>query len=401
MGVIAFRPVGRQAAVVLVVGIVLAACDDPPTTSAPASTRSSPSTVPAGSPPPSTTPSPTVEAPRTAEEALARFQGYPPLHGTLAHQEGGYEEIVYEMWIDEPALWVNIVGATEFGPWVSDGQTSNIVEPHVHIGALLATDPREATLGCDHLRLIGSDEVLGRPVTGISCRSVWGDGTTTLWLDDETGMILAGESHGDEGSSSWGFSELELDPAFPPGIFDLHPAPPMIWFEVPEASLGAEDADDMVARAIAAFPAYPPLHGTLAVHDEFDDDTFEVWIREPDLRIDVVIPGTSYPWVGETGDEPPDPYWRATQVDPRIALPQCVGPDLLAHEDVLGRPATAITCPVEGNDGLMLWLDDETGLIVRAYWERFGEAGWFGFTELEMEPAFPSDAFDVAETSGP
>jgi hypothetical protein len=43
----------------------------------------------------------------------------------------------------------------------------------------------------------------------------------TYWIDDETGMILRGGAHWDEYVTSWSFTQLELDPGFPSGAFEV------------------------------------------------------------------------------------------------------------------------------------------------------------------------------------
>jgi hypothetical protein len=337
------------------------------------------------------------------DEALARFQGYPRFHGTLAYQESGYDELVYEMWIDVPGTWVNIVGAPMW-PWISDGETTNISEPHMHIGVMFLTDP--TGLRCGEMRVIGHEEVVGRPSTVVGCRSLDGREEGKVWLDDATGLVLAGQDDG--GRGGWTFTELEIDPVFPEGIFDLHPEPGELWFDVPSGpSLGP--ADEAIDGAVAAFERVPDLRGTFLSHTALEDhpsDRFDVYVRGPDLRVDVVIPGTTYPWVGTTAEQAPYPYSVAMGLDPGPALDQCRAPDVLAHEQVLGRSATAISCPDNGVTTLagdpfysvrVLWVDDGTGMILRGYYEEsWGEhAGWFGFTELELDPEHAPMTFEV------
>lgn len=332
--------------------------------------------------------------PDSVGEAVRRFEGYPPLHGILVVHNLTEGDLTLEMWIDGPALWVNVVGATEIGPWVYDGETSNVLEPHVQSVALILTDPRTALLDCPGIRMIGGDEVLGRPVTGIECRE---DGARFVhWVDDATGMIIAGEGRDEDGPGSWEFTELELDPTFPPGIFDFDPAPPTLWFDVPTGD-GATPGNQVLERAIASFASYPAFHGTALVHLSTDEDyTFELWVREPQARVDVVIPGTSYPWVGEVGDDVPDPQrFALPAVDPRHLPDACTEVTVVGSEEVVGRTSTILSCRrADPATRATVWLDDETGLIVREYWEDPWGIGWFGFTELELAPAFPADVFE-------
>jgi hypothetical protein len=388
-----------------VASTTFAACAERP---APREEGLSPSpSAPAASVTASPTSSPAVESPETAEELIDRFQsqGYPRLHGILVSQVGRYEEITYDMWIDAPRLWVNVVGSL-LGPWISDGETTNISEPHGHIGALLLTDPFNVlVITCDDTRVIGHDRHLGRSSTMVRCRRKDADSDRTVWLDDATGLVLAGESSTGGG---WGFTELEIDPVFPEGIFDLHPEPNELWFEVPTGpSLGP--ADDAIDRAIAVFDTYPPLRGSIVTSPRGEDDVgerFDLYVQGGDLRVDVVIPGTTYPWVGTTDEQPPYPYTVTMGLDPGFILGQCRAPEVLAHEEVLGRAATAISCPDYGVTGLdgesiysvrVLWVDDGTGMILRGYYEEsWGEhVGWFGFTELELDPQLPPETFEV------
>jgi hypothetical protein len=124
------------------------------------------------------------------------------------------------MWVREPKLRIDAgFPGGEPDTWVTDGQTSNIEEPHVHVVALLSTDPREIFRSCQHPRLIGVDHVVGRPVTGVSCRSQTLNEAGTYWVDDETGVVLRGEKHKGEEASSWAFIEIEFNPEFPTGVF--------------------------------------------------------------------------------------------------------------------------------------------------------------------------------------
>lgn len=336
--------------------------------------------------------------PESVDEALLGFEGYPPLHGTLVVHTSTDGDIAFEIWIDEPALWVNVVGATEIGPWVSDGETTNISEPHMQSIALLLTDPRTALLDCADGRLIGGDEVLGRPVTGIACGRE--AERFVHWIDDETGVIIAGEGRDEDGASSWEFTEFELDPTFPPGIFDLDPAPPTMWFDVPAGDGGAP-GEDVLERAIASFGAYPAVHGTMVMHVSLEEDyTFELWVHEPQVRVDVVMPGTSYPWVGQVGDDTPDPYGYAVlAVDPRYLSDACDEVAVVGSDEVLGRTSTILSCRrADPGTQATVWTDDETGMILQEYWEDPWGTGWFGFTDLELDPAFPSGVFDLPTT---
>jgi hypothetical protein len=61
------------------------------------------------------------------------------------------------MWVREPEFRVEVdLDGQPLGPWVSDGETTNILEPHVHAFAFTATDPRGPDLFfCDHMILAG------------------------------------------------------------------------------------------------------------------------------------------------------------------------------------------------------------------------------------------------------
>ena len=153
-------------------------------------------------------------------EALTSFGGYPPFWGTLVvHSVEG--DLTYRMWVREPEFRVELdIDGQPLGPWVSDGETTNILEPHIHAFAFTATDPRGPDLFfCDHLILAGTGQVAGRPATAVSCRTE--SQTVTYWIDDETGMIVGGKERSDEGLSWWEFTQFELDPSFPPGVFEV------------------------------------------------------------------------------------------------------------------------------------------------------------------------------------
>jgi hypothetical protein len=93
------------------------------------------------------------------EEVLTSFPGFPPLRGTqVIHTDEG--DLTFRVWIREPAVRVEPVGGV-LGPWIVDGRTSNISEPHLHIVTLLNADPREMLLLCGHPSLAGTDERLG------------------------------------------------------------------------------------------------------------------------------------------------------------------------------------------------------------------------------------------------
>jgi hypothetical protein len=180
---------------------------------------SSPPTAASPTPSPSATKPPT-SAEDVISEALTSFGGYPPFQGTLVvHTVEG--DLTYRMWVREPEFRVELdLDGEPLGPWVSDGEITNILEPHVHAFAFTATDPRGPDLFfCDHLTLAGIGQVAGRPATAVSCRTE--SQTVTYWIDDETGMIVGGKERSDEGLSWWEFTEFELDPSFPPGVFEV------------------------------------------------------------------------------------------------------------------------------------------------------------------------------------
>jgi hypothetical protein len=163
-------------------------------------------------------------APSSAEEVIAQslesFRGYPAFRGTLVlHSVEG--DFTYRMWVREPRLRVDLdIDGEPVGTWVSDGETTNIREPHVHAFAFTATDPRgPALFDCDHVSFAGVEQVAGRSVTGVSCRSA--SETNTYWIDVETGMILAGEQRSPNPRSWWEFTDFRLDPEIPPELFDV------------------------------------------------------------------------------------------------------------------------------------------------------------------------------------
>ena len=135
-----------------------------------------------------------------ANRALARFEGYPPLHGTLIVHAGRYN-FVYDIWVREPEFRVDLhVNGESVGSWVSDGTTTNIAEPHVHALPFTVTDPRNPGLWCRSPRFVGTDTLLGRPIFGLSCP--FNSGRATYWIDDETGMIVRGKDHATAGPRS-------------------------------------------------------------------------------------------------------------------------------------------------------------------------------------------------------
>ena len=180
---------------------------------------SSPSAPASSTAVPSATRPPT-SAEDVVSEAFTSFTGYPPFRGTLlVHSVEG--DLTYRIWVREPEFRVEVdIEGQPLGPWVSDGETTNILEPHIHAFAFTATDPRGPDLFfCDHLILAGTGQVAGRPATAVSCRTE--SQTVTYWIDDETGMIVGGKERSDEGLSWWEFTQFELDPSFPPGSFEV------------------------------------------------------------------------------------------------------------------------------------------------------------------------------------
>ncbi len=196
----------RGSLVVGLLALALAACQTPST---PETSNSRASGTP------STRPS---TAPELIGKVLTSFGGYPPLHGTLVfHTSDG--DLTLRMWVLESKFRVELSAAGgEPIPWVSDGVTSNISEPHLHAGAFLATDPREILRDCAEPALAGANEVAGRPVTGISCDPGTGTEAGTYWVDDATGIVMRGEPT-EPGEASWEFTQIDFNPEFPPGVF--------------------------------------------------------------------------------------------------------------------------------------------------------------------------------------
>jgi hypothetical protein len=163
---------------------------------------------------------PATSAKEVISQALTSFGGYPPFWGTLV-VHSVEADLTYRMWVREPEFRVEVdLDGQPLGPWVSDGETTNILEPHIHAFAFTATDPRGPDLFfCDHLILAEIGQVAGRPATAVSCRS--DSRTVTYWIDDEIGMIVGAKERSDEGLSWWEFTRFELDPSFPPGVFEV------------------------------------------------------------------------------------------------------------------------------------------------------------------------------------
>lgn len=168
------------------------------------------------SPPPDAT---ATDVSETLYYAVRKFGRYPYLHGMLLVRSGARDEVTYDLWVREPAFRVSVVGDSEIDPWVSDdGQSSNLDNYEVQFLVLYLTDPRYSYPQCEDARPLGEDEVLGRPVLGFDCD--WGGKMVTLWVDDETGLILAGDGRIQGRSMTWEFTMIEWNPEFPTAIFE-------------------------------------------------------------------------------------------------------------------------------------------------------------------------------------
>ena len=164
--------------------------------------------------------SPSVSAiPDPVASAFARFTGFPALHGEVVLSTADGDVFSFEIWAREPEFRIDARMGDTTVPWIVNEEGSNIREPHLHAPLLIQTDPRNIVLSCDNHRVIGAGTVIGRSVTEIRCRS--GSEALAYWIDDATGLVLAGKGE----DSRWEFTALDLDPDFPPGLFEFEGEP--------------------------------------------------------------------------------------------------------------------------------------------------------------------------------
>jgi hypothetical protein len=174
---------------------------------------------------------------------------------------------------------------------------------------------------------------------------------------------------------------------------------------VPSTSMGgapsrsvadARSARDVVVDALEAFRSFPAIHGTVRYEGPEAVLVYELWVRDPAARIELPFGGQTIPWVtdGERSsiEEPHLHAGVLFLVDPRQdLLYSCDGPCLAGSMQILGRTATGIRCPA-GESNALHWVDELSGLILRG---RNTEGEPWSFTDLEFDPVFPPDVFDV------
>jgi len=158
-------------------------------------------------------------APDPVAEAFERFTAFPRLHATVLLHTSDGDDWSFELWAREPEFRVDARLGDSVVPWIVNEEGSNIREPHIHAPLLIQIDPRNLFMSCSGHEVIGSDSVIGRPVTGVRCRS--GSEPLEFWLDDETGLVLRGSGEG----SRWEFTSLTLDPEFPADVFEFEGEP--------------------------------------------------------------------------------------------------------------------------------------------------------------------------------
>jgi len=203
----------RTRIAVLLVATLFAACREPSQAPSGPSEPSPSSTSLEGAPS-----DPSASGERSAQDvaraALENF-AFPPIHGTVLY-EGEEADLVYEIWVQDPAIRVEATLGGETVAWISDGERSSIEEPHLHAGVLFLVDPRQDFLySCSGPTVLGSMLILDRSATGLGCT---GGSNAEYRFDDLSGLVLGGR---DAEGIPWRFTELEFDPIFPPDAFDL------------------------------------------------------------------------------------------------------------------------------------------------------------------------------------
>lgn len=254
-------------------------------------------------------------------------------------------------------------------------------------------------------------EIAGRVTRRVRCAD-WKGGFWELWIDRETGLVLkiVGELGRDDfrlGTSPRGGFEvtsLEYEPTFAPEAFEV------------VAPAGAKEIGLAVSEA-----EVPPFTATFTrrIGEWVYVDTVwyrdsRAWRREvledslPDRR--GLGAGGFAVWDGRqmgvynarenSFSRTPDTnvvlspvYDLSPTIEQTYSRADC---ELVAREEVVGRPTDHLRCRAyRGSD---MWLDAETGLMLKLVAEKHGLE--LEVTSFEDHPIFPGDTFEFSPPSG-